>query len=138
MRDFRPQIKIKSRHEEILEILKLLKAGCLGKALRRAKRIEYIIPQERIDQSARKLFRSRQFGTLLSLIDRIQVNLPYDTDLLLIRTFNQRDYHSFLKQVHRLGRVSRHAPRVHQAIAAIYKSQPSEASDWFRKVRPEL
>ncbi|MCL4852923.1 MAG: hypothetical protein KJZ78_16310 [Bryobacteraceae bacterium] len=80
------------------------------------------------------MFRSGRAGELLSLVGSPSLQLPFDTPTLLRRAFAARDYHTFLKQAHRLGLGEGFEKEIGQAIAAIEARAPREAAAWRRKL----
>ncbi len=131
MEDFR-KIIVRRRPNQA-DVKELLRSGQLRKAIRKARVAGIDIPQREIDSTAKAMFHKGQAGELLSMIDKIDVTLPYDVRSLLIRSFEKRDYHTFLKQVYRLGEVARHRTRIKDAINAVERAAPREANDWRRK-----
>ena len=132
MRDFRPQLV--QRRPTQLEITEILRKGQLKTAIRKARVSGFVIPQEEIDATAKAMFRSGRAGELLATIGKLDIEIPYDTNTLLIRAFDDGDYHNFLKHVHRLGMAPQHRKRIKQAIARIKQNAPLEANSWYRKL----
>ena len=132
MKDFR-QYVVQHRHDQS-DIMDLLRRGQLAKALRIARSIGFEIPQQDIDIVAKAMFHSGRAGELLALIGKVDVKLPFDINSLLIRAFKAKDYHSFLKQIHRLGMASYHKVRIRSAIVGIEKTAPLEANAWCKKL----
>lgn len=135
MKDFRQQVKTMQRSPSESEIKELLRKGHLKKAIRKARVAGYVIPQENIDTIATAMFRAGRAGELLGMIGKVNVKLPYDATSLLICAFEARDYHNFLKHVHRLGITAQHGERIKEAIKSIEQNAPSEANVWYRKLR---
>jgi hypothetical protein len=79
------------------------------------------------------MFSAGRAGELLAMIGTVDVKLPYDTTALLIRAFEMRDHHTFLKQVHRLRATAGFESQIQEAITAIEWRAPIEASAWRRK-----
>ena len=132
MKDFRQRVV--QRCPDRSEVTEILRKGQLGKALRRARTAGLVIRQEDIDATVIAMFRAGRAGELLALVGKVDVKLPYDTTALLIRAFEAGDYHTFLKQVHRLGMGASHGVRVKKAIGVIERTAPLEASAWRRKL----
>ena len=132
MKDFRQQV-VQHRPDES-EVTDLLRKGRLRKAFRKARAAGFVIPQEDIDATAIAMFRSGRAGELLALVGKEDVKLPYDITSLLIRAFEAKDYHTFLKQVYRLDQKAKHEVRIKEAIMVIEKSAPWEASAWRHKL----
>ena len=133
MKDFRQRVV--QRRPDQSEVTDILRKGHLGKAHRRARAAGSVILQEDIDATAIAMFRAGRAGELLAMIGKVDLKLPYDINTLLIRTFEARDYHTFLKQVHRLGMTAEHGIRIKKAITVVERSAPMEASAWRRKLR---
>jgi hypothetical protein len=131
VKDFRSQV-VKNA-PTLIDIDGLLKEGQLAKALRKARAAGFALPQQMIDATAAKLFRSGRAGELLSLIGSPGLQLPFDTPTLLRRAFEAYDYHTFLKQALRLGAGDGFEREIGQAIAAIEDRAPGEASAWRQK-----
>lgn len=131
MKDFRQRVV--QRIPNQAEVKDLLRKGHLRKAIRKARVAGIDIPQKEIDSAAIAMFRKGQAGGLLSMIGKVDLTLPYDVKSLLVRSFELRDYHTFLKQVHRLGKAGHHRMRIKYAINAIDRTAPREAGDWRRK-----
>lgn len=132
MKDFRQHVV--KRSPDLSEITEILRMGQLGKALRKARAAGIVISQSDIDATAMAMFRGSRAGELLAMIGKIDVKLPFDVSELLIRTFETRDYHTFLKQIHRLDMGAEHHDRVTKAIDAIERTARLEASAWRRKL----
>jgi hypothetical protein len=79
------------------------------------------------------VFRAGRAGELLATIGAVDVKLPYDTAALFARVFVAGDYHTFLKQAHRIGATAGNEGRIEEAIAAIERHAPKEARAWRRK-----
>ena len=132
MIDFRQRVR--QRRPDRSEIMDTLSKGQLAKALRKAKSAGVEIGQQEIDVTVSAMFRAGRTGELLAIIGKMDVSLPYDECTLFIRTFEARDYHTFLKQVHRLGVASEHRARIEEAISVVAERAPSEAADWRTKL----
>jgi len=131
MKDFRQRVV--QRRPDRSEVTDLLRQGQLAKALRRARAAGFVILQEDVDATAKAMFRAGRAGELLAMIGTVDVKLPYDTTALLIRAFEVGDHHTFLKQAHRLGAAAALEIRIEEAITAIERRAPKEASAWRRK-----
>lgn len=131
MKDFRQRVV--QRRPDRSEVTVLLRQGQLAKALRRARAAGFVILQEEVDATAKAMFRAGRAGELLAMIGTVDVKLPYDTTALLLRAFEAGDHHTFLKQAHRLGAAAGLEIRIEEAIAAIERRAPKEASAWLRK-----
>ena len=131
MEDFRNRVV--RRPPERSEVVDLLGQGQLAKALRKARAAGIVISQEEIDDTARAMSRAGCVGSLLALIGTVEVKLPFDATELLIRTFEVKDYHAFLKQANRLGITTGLESRIQEAITAIERRAPREAGAWRHK-----
>ena len=131
MKDFRSRVtRVRPTLSDVEE---LLKDGQLTKALRRARAAGLAVPEEKIAAAATTMLRSGRAGELLSLVGSPGIQLPFDTPTLLRRAFEARDYHTFLKQAHRLGVSQGFEREIGQAIAAIEARAPREATAWRQK-----
>jgi hypothetical protein len=131
MKDFRQQVV--RRPPDRSEVTALLRQGGLVKALRRARAAGFVISQEEIDATAKAMFVAGRAGELLAMIGTVDVKLPYDTRTLLIRAFERRDHHTFLKQALRLNATAGFERQIQEAITALERRAPIEASAWRRK-----
>lgn len=131
MKDFRNQVV--QRPLDHSAVIDLLRQGHLAKALRKARTAGISISQSEIDSTARTLFDAGRAGELLAMIEKVEVNLPYDKEALLIRAFSAGDYHTFLKQAYRLNASRGIEGRIREAIEAVELRAPLEASAWRRK-----
>lgn len=110
-----------------------LDRGRIAKALKQARSAGIVLKRDQIDSAARALFDSGSVGELLSLVGRIDVKLPFDTTTLLTRAFDKEDYHTFLKQVLRLGLEAEFTSEIRDAICMIRKRNEKEAGEWSQK-----
>jgi hypothetical protein len=131
VKDFRSRVI--QRPPTVADVEALLKEGELTKAVRRAHAAGLKVPQQQIDATATEMFRSGRAGELLSLVGTTGLNLPFDTTTLLRRAFETRDYHTFLKQAHRLKVSEGFEREIGQAIGAIEARAPGEAAAWRQK-----
>ena len=131
MMDFRQRVV--QRPPERSEVIDLLRQGRLAKALRKARAAGFVILQEEIDATAKAMFSAGRAGELLAMIGTLDVKLPYATTALLIRALEAGDYHTFLKQAHRLRVTVGLESQIQGAITAIERDAPNEASAWRRK-----
>ena len=134
MRDFGKSLVRRDPDPSLVD--EFLRTGQLARAIRRARAARVVIPQPVIDKVARAMFRAGRSGALLALMGVEDVRLPYDELTLLARTFEVRDYHTFLKQAHRLPVGGKLKAQVEEAIAIIEKKAPGEAAGWRRKFVP--
>ena len=105
----------------------------IGKALRRARSRGIVLDGDQIAPAAFALFESGGVGELLALVDQDDVKLPFDAKQLLTRAFDKEDYHTFLKQILRLGLRDDFTSEIRQAIGMISKRNPGEAAAWSEK-----
>jgi hypothetical protein len=131
MKDFRQPVV--QRRPDRSDVTDLLQQGQLAKALRRARAAGFVFPRQDLDATAKAMFRAGRAGELLTIIGTVDVKLPYDTTALLIRAFETGDHHTFLKQAHRLAAAAGLEIRIKEAITAIERRAPKEASAWCRK-----
>lgn len=132
MKDFRT-ILVK-REVTDSDLAELLTAGLLAKAFRLAKASKRTISEDDIANAARDLFRKGRTGELLSLIGTMEVVLPFSAQELLLRAYELRDYHTFVKQAVRLGCVAGLETQLSAALAFIGERAPIEAAAWRRKL----
>jgi hypothetical protein len=131
VKDFRSQVI--QRPPTPADVEALLKAGQLAKALRRARAAGLKVPQQQIDAAAEKMFRSGRAGELLAFIGDTGLRIPFDTRTLLRRAFEAQDYHTFLKQAHRLRVREGFEREIGASIVAIEVRAPHEAAAWREK-----
>lgn len=131
MEDFRHRVV--RRRPDRSDVGRLLRQGQLAKALRSARAAGVVIGQDEIDATAKAMFRAGRAGELLALIGTVDVRLPYDSVVLLRRAFEAGDHHTFLKQAHRLHSSTGLEVEIEQAITAIARRAPKEASAWRGK-----
>ncbi len=131
MRDFRERVI--PRQPDNSEIIEALRKGQLEKALRKARAAGTVVCQAEIDGAAKAMLRMGRAGALLAMVGKVDVCLPFDIETLLCRTYEAKDYHTFLKQVHRLGLAEEQQRRVQAAIEAVQRKAPREAMAWRRK-----
>lgn len=131
MKDFRERVV--QSPTKISEVTDLLHSGQLVKALRKARAAGLTISQANIDATAKAMFDKGRAGELLSIIDTLDVRIPYNVEALLIRAFEARDYHTFLKQTHRLRAAAHLEPQIEEAISVVERRAPKEAAAWRRK-----
>jgi len=89
--------------------------------------------QAEIDVAPDAMVRNRRTGELLSCIRVLEVRLPFDVATLLRKAFEAKDYHTFLKQAHRLRVRAGFEKEIELAIQAIERRTPPEATAWRRK-----
>lgn len=75
----------------------------------------------------RRMFRSRP-GELMSLIHRYGIDVGYDIALLLRSQLELKDYHGFLKNVHRFQMYAGFVAEVQDAIGNLKRAE--EAQSW--------
>jgi hypothetical protein len=131
MKDFRDRVE--QRPPDPAEVADLLRQGHIAKALRKARVAGVVVQQEEVDATARAMFHAGRAGELLALIGTVDVKLPYGSTTLLTQAFEVGDYHTFLKQAHRLGAAAGFETQIAEAIAVIERRAPKEASAWRRK-----
>jgi hypothetical protein len=131
MKDFRQQVVLRTPDRS--EISDLLRQGKLEKALRKAHAAGLVIQQDEIDATAKAMFGKKCAGALLAMIGKVDVKLPFHVNELLIRAFEVEDYHTFLKQAHRLRVTVGMESQIQSAITAIERRSPIEANAWRRK-----
>ena len=133
MKDFRSRIV--ERAPTRSEVEHLLQKGDLAKALRKAKKARIKITQNEIDTAAKKAYSAGRAGELLAMVgvDKYEVRFPFEKRELLILAFESRDYHTFLKQAHRLRVREGIETYIEAAILAIDKRRPEEAASWRKK-----
>jgi hypothetical protein len=82
----------------------------------RLRTAQRALPQAEIDAAPDAMVRNRRAGELLSRIRVLEVRLPFDVATLLRKAFEAKDYHTFLKQAHRLRVRARFEKEIELAI----------------------
>ena len=131
MKDFRPRLVARLPGPGLIQ--ELLRQGKLQKAIRKARALGMTLPQTEIDAAARVMVRNHRAGELLSYIGVLEIKLPYDVATLLRKAFEAKDYHTFLKQAHRLHVKAGFETEIDLAIRAIELRTKTEAAAWLRK-----
>ena len=110
------------------EIAALFEKGEFRKALAHCRRMGYPLDEfsEHLAMMAKKLFGPRP-GELLALIHKHKINVGYDVPAILKSQFRVRDYHGFLKNVHRFKACGEFESEIEDAISNLTRSEEAEA-----------
>lgn len=132
LREFKPRRE--TGKGSLSEIAELIEAGEFKKAYRYCRENGYRLDafQKSLAKMGRKMFYSRP-GELASLILRYRIDVGYDIRCILRSQLNLKDYHGFLKNVHRFHLVKEFEPEVEHAMSCL--NRPEEAQAWRRKFR---
>lgn len=131
LREFKPKRNERDGIEP-REIAAMFEKGEFRKALGHCRRMGYSLDEfsESLAIMAKKMIGPRP-GELLALIHKHKINVCYDVPAILRAQFNIRDYHGFLKNVHRFKAYGEFESEVETAISNLTRSE--EAEDWRTK-----
>ena len=128
LREFKP--KRNERNDiEPHEIAALFEKGEFKKALAYCRKMGYSLDEfsESLARMAKKMTGPRP-GELLALIHKHKIDVGYDVSVILKSQFKIRDYHGFLKNVHRFKVHLDFEQEVETAISNL--TRPEEAEAW--------
>ena len=131
LREFKPK-----RHEpgriEPHELAALFEKGEFRKALSHCRKMGYSLDEfsESLTKMAKNMIGPRP-GELLALIHKHKIDVGYDVQAILRSQFRIRDYHGFLKNVHRFKAHGDFESEIETAISNL--SRPEEAEAWRTK-----
>ena len=131
LREFKP--KRNERDDiETHEIAALFETGEFRKALAHCRRMGYSLDEfsESLARMAKKMIGPRP-GELLALVHKHKIDVGYDVPAILRSQFRIRDYHGFLKNVHRFKAHEEFESEVETAISNLTRSE--EAESWRDK-----
>jgi hypothetical protein len=137
VQDFRERLTPRiPANETIADVDRLLQQGRMMRALRMARRIG--VSEEdmrtRTIAAATYMYQHKQVGEVLSAIATHGVDVGYSVETLLRRLYDYRDYHTFLKQAHRLSVRGELLPEIESAINHLReRGRADEAAAWARK-----
>ena len=127
LREFRP--KRQERDDiEPHEIAALFEKGEFRKALAHCRKMGYPLDDfsESLALMAKKMIGPRP-GELLALIHKHKINVGYGVPAILRSQFRIRDYHGFLKNVHRFEAHEEFELEVEAAISNLSRFEEAEA-----------
>ena len=132
-KEFKPK-KPDLKDITFVEIESLFKKGDFKTAYRHCRANNYQLEcfSDALVSMGRRLYHSRP-GELLSLIHKYGINVGYDIPTILREQLKLRDYHGFLKNVHRFGQLDAFKLEVKDAINNL--SRPEEAQTWLMKFK---
>lgn len=128
LREFKPKREerndIKSR-----DIGDLFEKGEFKKGLAHCRKMGYSLDDfsESLTRMAKGMIGPRP-GELLALVHKYKINVGYDATTILRSQFRIRDYHGFLKNVHRFNAYRGFESEVETAISNL--TRPEEAEAW--------
>ena len=131
LREFKPKRKEPDRIEPH-ELAALFEKGEFRKALAHCRKMVYSLDEfsESLTKMARQMIGPRP-GELLALIHKHKIEVGYDVPAILRSQFRIRDYHGFLKNVHRFKAHGEFRSEVETAISNL--TRPEEAEAWRTK-----
>ncbi len=127
LREFKPKRNEPSRIKPY-EIAALFEKGEFRKALAHCRRMGYSLDEfsESLVKMGKKMIGPRP-GELLALVHKHKIDVGYDVSALLRSQFRIRDYHGFLKNVHRFNAYGEFESEVETAISNLTRSEEAEA-----------
>lgn len=127
LKEFRPKGNEPHRIEPH-EIAALFEKGEFRKALAYCRKMGYSLDEfsESLAKMGKKLIGPRP-GELLALVHKHSIDVGYDVPTILRSQFRIRDYHGFLKNVHRFEAYWDFESEVETAISRLARSEEAEA-----------
>ena len=127
LREFKP----KSKEPDDIEphdIAALFERGEFRKALAHCRKMGYSLEEfpESLARMAKKMIEPRP-GELLALIHKHEIDVGYDVRSILRSQFRIRDYHGFLKNVHRFKAHEEFKLEIETAISNLTRLEEAEA-----------
>lgn len=131
LREFKPKKNEPTRIEPH-EIAALFEKGEFKKALAHCRRMGYSLDEfsESLAKMGKRMIGPRA-GELLALVHKHKICVGYDVSAILRSQFRIRDYHGFLKNVHRFEAHGEFLSEVETAISNL--TRPEEAEAWRTK-----
>ena len=131
LREFKPKRKEPARIESH-EIAALFEKGEFRKALAHCRKMGYSLDEfsESLTKMAKNMIGPRP-GELLALVHKHNIEVGYDVQAILRSQFRIRDYHGFLKNVHRFEAHGDFESEIETAISNL--TRPEEAEAWRTK-----
>lgn len=127
LRQFKPK-RDKPLDLEPHEIAALIEQGEFRTALAHCRRMGYSLDDfsESLAKMAKNMIGPRP-GELLAWVHKHKIDVGYDAPTILRSQFRIRDYHGFLKNVHRFNVYGDFEAEVETAIANLTRSEEAEA-----------
>ena len=127
LKEFRPKGNEPDRIEPH-EIAALFEKGEFRKALAHCRKMGYSLDEfsESLAKMGKKMIGPRP-GELLALVHKHSIDVGYDVPAMLRSQFRIRDYHGFLKNVHRFEAYWDFETEVENAISSLARSEEAEA-----------
>ena len=127
LRKFKPRRETASKKSHS-EIAGLIERGEFKKAYRHCRENGYRLDafQDSLTKMGRRMFYSRP-GELVSLIRRYEIDVGYDIQSILRSQLSLKDYHGFLKNVHRCRLLGDFESEVEQAINCLNRTEEAQA-----------
>ncbi len=127
LREFKPK-KGERENIEAHEIAALFEEGEFKQGFRYCRRLGLSLNEfsEALAIMAKQMIRSRP-GELLGLIHKHQITVGYDVSAILESQYRIRDYHGFLKNVHRFKALREFEAEVETAISNLTRREEAEA-----------
>lgn len=131
--------EFKPKHQDLkdltfVEIESHFKKGDFKKAYRYCRDSGYQLENftDALASMGRRMYHSRP-GELLSIIHKYRIDVGYDVPSILRSQLKLKDYHGFLKNVHRFGILDDFKFEVQEAISNL--KRPEEAQTWLEKFK---
>ena len=127
LREFKPKREERDDMEPH-EIGALFEKGEFRKGLAHCRKMGFPLDEfsESLAIMAKKMIGPRP-GELLALIHKYKINVGYDVPAILRAQFRIRDYHGFLKNVHRFKAYGEFESEIEIAISNLTRSEEAEA-----------
>ena len=127
LREFKPK-RNEPEGVEPHEIAVLFERGEFRKALVHCRRMGYSLDEfsDSLAKMAKKMIWARP-GELLALVHTYNIDVGHDVPAILMSQFRIRDYHGFLKNVHRFDAYGDFVAEVETAISNLTRSEEAEA-----------
>ena len=127
LREFNPRRESGSE-KQYSEIAARIESGDFKRGYRLCRENGYRIDSfhDPLTKMGRRMFFSRP-GELVSLIHKYGIDVGYDIESILRSQLGLKDYHGFLKNVHRLRLLDNFGPEVEHAIDSLNRTEEAEA-----------
>ncbi len=127
LREFKPKREERDDMEPH-EIGAIFEKGEFRKALAHCRKMGFPLDEfsESLAIMAKKMIGPSP-GELLALIHKHKINVGYDVPAILRAQFRIRDYHGFLKNVHRFKAHGEFESEIEIAISNLTRSEEAEA-----------
>ena len=131
MKEFKPRRGSRSE-KNYSEIVALFESGDFKRAYRLCRENGYHLDsfQDSLTKMGRRMLYSRP-GELVSLIHKYGIDVGYDIQSILRSQLSLKDYHGFLKNVHRFRLLNDFGAEVEHAINSLNRTE--EARAWRMK-----